>query len=40
MSGENDKVVNGFVVRPTPDGGVFVPSERGVERRWYAITEE
>lgn len=24
MSGENDKVVNGFVIRPTPDGGVFV----------------
>lgn len=24
MSGENDKVVNRFVVRPMPDGGVFV----------------
>lgn len=24
MSGENDKEVNGFVVRPMPDGGVFI----------------
>lgn len=24
MSGENDKEVNGFVIRPTPDEGVFI----------------